>query len=347
MPHPDLATPRTRLSPVVPDDADELLGVFRDPVVRRHLLDDTLVDHAWVAAEIDSSRERFERDGTGLFTVRRPGDPRIVGFVGFREFFEPPRLQLLYGLVPDQHGRGLATEAAAAVCDLGLDDLGLGSIEAATDPPNAASVRVLEWLGMCPIPSPVAGAGDSLFFALDPARAFTAGPARPRIREATRGDVDPIVDLQARYYAVEGYPHQPSRARSAVATLLDDAALGFLLVARDRDRFLGYAAVCFGFSLEHGGRDAFVDEVCVRDGARGSGVGTLLLEVAAERACASGVRTLHLEVEPENAKAVRLYRRLGFEDHGRRLMNRRLDTPDTAPPSAPVSRPEDVGDGPS
>ena len=38
----------------------------------------------------------------------------LVGFVGFRPFFDPPELQLLYGLLPAYWGRGLATEPAGA-----------------------------------------------------------------------------------------------------------------------------------------------------------------------------------------------------------------------------------------
>jgi RimJ/RimL family protein N-acetyltransferase len=45
-------------------------------------------------------------------------------------------------------GQGLATEAARAVLAYGFEQLQSPRITAATDPPNAASVRVLERLGM-------------------------------------------------------------------------------------------------------------------------------------------------------------------------------------------------------
>ena len=63
-------------------------------------------------------------------------------------FFEPPELQLLYGLLPSVWSRGYATEAARAVMRHALDDLGFDEIRAATDVPNHASVRVLERLGL-------------------------------------------------------------------------------------------------------------------------------------------------------------------------------------------------------
>jgi RimJ/RimL family protein N-acetyltransferase len=53
---------------------------------------------------------------------------------GYRPFFEPPELQLLYGLLTSVWGRGLATEAAERWSMTAL--------------PNTASLRVLERLGM-------------------------------------------------------------------------------------------------------------------------------------------------------------------------------------------------------
>ena len=45
-------------------------------------------------------------------------------------------------------GAGLATEAAEAVADYAFDELGFAELLASTDPPNLASIRVMERLGM-------------------------------------------------------------------------------------------------------------------------------------------------------------------------------------------------------
>ncbi|MBM3774479.1 MAG: GNAT family N-acetyltransferase, partial [Acidobacteria bacterium] len=111
---------RLMMCPVSEGDAESLLGVFRDPAVRRYLLDDSLVSLEWVRNEIASSDERFATVGAGLWAIRFVGfveTTAVIGFVGFRGFFDPPRLQLLYGLLPEYWGRGLATEAAKRVCD--------------------------------------------------------------------------------------------------------------------------------------------------------------------------------------------------------------------------------------
>lgn len=129
----------------------ELHSVFVDPAVRRYLLDDRIVPEEWVREEVHKSGSLFSERGCGLWSVRERGCPVIVGFAGFRHFFEPPRLQLLYGLVPSRWGLGLATEAARAVLAHAFEVLGLDRVEAAADAPNEASIGVMLRLGMSPM----------------------------------------------------------------------------------------------------------------------------------------------------------------------------------------------------
>jgi ribosomal-protein-alanine N-acetyltransferase len=145
---PSLATDRLELRPFDTDDASALHALFVDPEVRRYLLDDQVVEPPWVDAEIEASRERFERGGLGLWTILRRGEGAVIGFVGFREFFSPPQLQLVYGLLPTAWGQGLATEASREAIRFAFEEAGLDAVVAATDPPNGASMRVMERLGM-------------------------------------------------------------------------------------------------------------------------------------------------------------------------------------------------------
>lgn len=161
-----LRTPRARLDPFSESDRQALTALFRDPAVRRYLLDDQLVDELWVEEEISDSHERFGAASAGLWCVRLEGGPEIVGFVGFRPFFDPPQLQLLYGLLPSAWGRGLATEVARAVADYAFGVLDFPSIEAAIDEPNVASGRVLERLGMTVVRRTADGDG-TVFYSVD------------------------------------------------------------------------------------------------------------------------------------------------------------------------------------
>lgn len=140
-------------------------------------------------------------------------------------------------------------------------------------------------------------------------------------RLATDADLPVLLELEAQFYADEGYPFDRVRNETSMRRLLNDPNLGRLFVIGGGD---GYMVVTFGFSIEFGGRDAFVDELYVAPHARGRGLGTEALTVA-ERACVeAGVATLHLEVEHENARAKALYERCGYYAHERHLMSKRF-----------------------
>ena len=148
-------------------DADQLLELFRDSSVRRYLLDDALMSAEWVHDEIVASEARFSNGGAGLWSIRVTDCPEIVGFVGFREFFDPPQLQLLYGLLPSCWGRGLATEAAHIVCEHAFRSLGFVEVTAATDVANLASTRVLCRLGMTLDRTTDDGLDGTAFYSMD------------------------------------------------------------------------------------------------------------------------------------------------------------------------------------
>jgi ribosomal protein S18 acetylase RimI-like enzyme len=143
-------------------------------------------------------------------------------------------------------------------------------------------------------------------------------------RPATAADLPTLLELMRAFYAEEGYPFSEAGASGAVVHLLENDRAGRLWIAQGDQGPLGYVVLTFGYSLEHHGVVAFVDEVFVVAEWRGRGLGTRALALA-EAACRTlGVRTLQLEVERENVAAQELYRRSGFKDHGRFLLTKRI-----------------------
>jgi [ribosomal protein S5]-alanine N-acetyltransferase len=59
-------------------------------------------------------------------------------------------LEVFYSLAPAAWGKGYATEAARAVVEYALGDLGLPEVLAEVDEGNLASAAVVERLGMTP-----------------------------------------------------------------------------------------------------------------------------------------------------------------------------------------------------
>jgi len=126
-------------------------------------------------------------------------------------------------------------------------------------------------------------------------------------------------------YAEAGIPNDARASRDAFAALVRDPALGRAWIALVDERAAGYAVLTLGWSLEYGGRDAFVDDLYVVPLHRGRGLGGAALAAVEATARELGVRALHLEVERGNNPAQELYRRRGFADNERRLLMKRLD----------------------
>lgn len=146
-------------------------------------------------------------------------------------------------------------------------------------------------------------------------RAFR--PARP-------ADTSPLLDLVAAFYREEGYPFDRRAARAALVALLRDAGHGWVWIVERRSKPIGYVLVTLAYSLEYGGKTAFVDEIYLLPDERGRGLGSKALALAERAAAASGARAIHLEVERSNPEAHALYRRQGYDDRGRFLLTKAL-----------------------
>jgi GNAT superfamily N-acetyltransferase len=130
------------------------------------------------------------------------------------------------------------------------------------------------------------------------------------------------------YYEFDHLHFNEQIARSALEKFIGNDVLGRLWVIHYEGEAVGYLILTLGFSFEFGGYDAFIDEVYIRESHRGRGIGKIALQAAEEECRALGVCALHLEVERENTNAHALYRKVGFVDHDRYLMTRRISPHD-------------------
>lgn len=127
------------------------------------------------------------------------------------------------------------------------------------------------------------------------------------------------------YREEDRQPLAPERVARAIDAALAGDPLIHIWLVEEAGSPVGYLAIGVGFSIEVGGRDAFIDELYLDGSARGRGIGTRALEFAEVECRAMGVRRLCLEVERHNPDARRLYERAGFRDHERHLMSKWLD----------------------
>lgn len=138
------------------------------------------------------------------------------------------------------------------------------------------------------------------------------------IEVAEAGDRDGVIALLADQLA----EHRIHTARDAIAAAIDgimaDDRRGFVLVVRENCAVIGVAYVSFAWTLEHGGKSCWLEELYVVPSRRGHGFGTKLLASVLQRAGSCGCVAVDLEVDAEHSRAARLYSRSGFHSLDRR-----------------------------
>jgi ribosomal protein S18 acetylase RimI-like enzyme len=158
-------------------------------------------------------------------------------------------------------------------------------------------------------------------------------PTKPQFRIAVESDAELLLGFMQSYYAYDGHGFDREKARVALVSLLRNPEFGRAWLILDGDSPVGYVVICLGYSLEWLGRDAFVDELYLREEYRGHGWGEntmAFLETAAQEL---GVRALHLEVIHGNDGAMNLYRKLGFQAHASTFLSKWIEMGFTKPAS--------------
>src|SRR5262245_7497281 len=99
-------------------------------------------------------------------------------------------------------------------------------------------------------------------------------------RIAARSDVEALLTFMRQYYEFDRLPFDEQLTRVALEEILADESLGRVWLIHYRGEEIGYLVLTLGYSLEYGGRDAFIDEVYIRATYRGKGVGKIALAFA-------------------------------------------------------------------
>jgi len=130
-------------------------------------------------------------------------------------------------------------------------------------------------------------------------------------------DLDRLLALVAAFHTEQGLQTTDEARRAGIAPLLDGIPHGAAYLVGPARSPIGYVIVTFGWSVEFGGMDAFVDEIYVRRAVRGRGIASEVLVTLPQALAQGGVRAMHLEVDRDNTVAQRLYARAGFKPRER------------------------------
>jgi [ribosomal protein S5]-alanine N-acetyltransferase len=176
-----LDTDRLLLRAPVPEDADALAPMYADPEVMRYVGDGRTLTHGETERSVKRMIERWEADGFGLFTTVRKEDDAVIGRVGLlvwnTDTWEPTtraeaanvpsEVEVGYTLGRPYWGQGYATEAAGAVRDYALQELGAERLIALIIHGNSASENVARKLGLEYERDVMLGRREAQLFALD------------------------------------------------------------------------------------------------------------------------------------------------------------------------------------
>jgi aminoglycoside 6'-N-acetyltransferase I len=147
------------------------------------------------------------------------------------------------------------------------------------------------------------------------------------IREATPGDLQAVEQLAARFYREEGFDTPADQIGPNAAALIDSPQ-ALVVLALIGVEPAGFAVTTTTFGLEHG-LIAELEDLYVLESARRHGIARGLIDTCRTWAFTQGCTQLEVVIDPAGSARHDLgafYTRLGFADHGRRLLSQPIAT---------------------
>ena len=133
-------------------------------------------------------------------------------------------------------------------------------------------------------------------------------------------DISIITKMMQDFYAIDNYPMNVEVAKNLFQEFISNEHLGKSWLIYSENEIVGYIILTFIFSFEYGGKIAFVDELFIKETARGKGFGKEAIQFIQREVPKLSLKLLYLEVEPHNENAQKLYLAHDFELHNRKLM---------------------------
>lgn len=132
------------------------------------------------------------------------------------------------------------------------------------------------------------------------------------INLATEADQEAVVRLLLTQLHEQGITAQTAELTAAIEGVPQHPERGVLFVAKVAGAPVGVAYLAFTWTLEHGGKAAWLEEMYVVPEHRGKGIGRKLLKALCDYAMAQGCAAVDLEVGSAQQRATHLYAREGF-----------------------------------
>ncbi len=134
-----------------------------------------------------------------------------------------------------------------------------------------------------------------------------------QITPANASDIPVLCELLDILFSQEAdfKPDHEAQSRG-LARIISSPEVGLIVVARQDGQVVGMVNLLYTVSTALGDRVALLEDMVVSPNARGSGVGSRLLEQAIQFARLSGCKRITLLTDRANESAQRFYQRHGF-----------------------------------
>jgi ribosomal-protein-alanine N-acetyltransferase len=144
-PFPNLESERLLLRSIDKQDVQEIFEMRSDAENMKYIPRPLLKNKEEAFKHLAMIDAGIEKNEAINWAITIKGSKKLLGIIGFyRTKHEHFRSEIGYMLLPEIHGKGIASEAVKIVVDFGFNEMKLHSIEAVIDPKNGASERVLQ-----------------------------------------------------------------------------------------------------------------------------------------------------------------------------------------------------------
>jgi ribosomal-protein-alanine N-acetyltransferase len=148
---PVIETPRLRLREPTLADEDALASMFADPEVMRWIGQGGVVDREGALRVLERELEHHAEHGYGEWALTIHDSDEMIGLCGLLDWPDldgHAEMEVAYLLRRDVWGNGYATEAASAIRDWAIRELGRERLICLVYHDNVASAAVARKLGM-------------------------------------------------------------------------------------------------------------------------------------------------------------------------------------------------------
>jgi RimJ/RimL family protein N-acetyltransferase len=310
----NIETERVYLREWVPDDWKRYKPLATDPRVLKYIGDGRPATDEQIRTRIDTWISSGRERGWILWPVIHREHAELIGFCGFWDGFAPD-VEIGWRLLPEYWGQGIATEAATAVMEFGFKRWEFPKLISVAQTANAASIRIMEKLGMDFERSFLHGGTEVVCYSKVNPYLRNTGSGKLIVRPYLESDEQQVVQLWGAVFPnppAWNVPAEDIRRKLSVQRDL-------FLVGEVAGRIV--ATTMAGFD----GHRGWLHLVAVHPDYRKRGIGRELMLETERRIRKIGCTKVNLQVRASNQGVVEFYNRLGYSTEDRVSMGKRLE----------------------